>query len=269
MREKIREATVGKAFVKLIKEQGVFKGVVILNDVIKAREEGSDADNVWRMLHDHAAKLNPHFVGFDGARARFTHFFPGGFESDKYLQQERNYKLEAQSKLQASAPLEAALKGKDFGEAVLSVIRATNLLFPVEKSRMMDVLRGPRSDDYIRAAAKFASGEIKSGLAEMEQALKPHSIAKWIVATYLPFLWRPDVHMFLKPQVTTEFADRVGHSFTDRYSPKLNASVYESLVDLASSTAKQIADLKPRDNIDIQSFIWVVGDYVESDRLPD
>lgn len=269
MREKIREATVGKTAVRLIKENGIYKGVVILDDRIKAREEGSDADELWRKLQDHAAKLNPHFFGYDGARARFLHFFPGGFESNKYLQQERNYKVEAKRKLQDNVPLEAALNGEGFGEAVLSVIRATNLLFPVEKSRMMEVLRGPASDRFVRAAAKFASGEIKVGLAEMEQALKPHAIAKWIVVTYLPFLWRSDTHMFLKPQVTTDFASRVGHRFANRYAPKLDASVYQDLLDLADSTRKQIGDLNPRDNIDVQSFIWVVSDYIESDRLPD
>jgi len=39
--------------------------------------------------------------------------------------------------------------------------------------------------------------------------LKPKDAAKWTVVTYLPFLWRPDTHMLLKPMVTTDFAERV------------------------------------------------------------
>jgi hypothetical protein len=33
------------------------------------------------------------------------------------------------------------------------------------------------------------------------------------VATYRPFLWRPEEHMFLKPEVTKDFAVRVEHRF--------------------------------------------------------
>ena len=97
----------------------------------------------------------------------------------------------------------------------------------------------------------------------MERALKPHESAKWTVATYLPFLWRPESHMFLKPEVTKDFAARVGHRFASDYEPRLDLAVYESLLDLASKTAAELAELKPRDRIDVQSFIWVVGDYKE------
>jgi hypothetical protein len=97
----------------------------------------------------------------------------------------------------------------------------------------------------------------------MERALKPHDAAKWTVITYLPYLWRPELHMFLKPEATKDFAARVGHRFADDYEPRLHLTVYESLLDLVDKTAMQLADLMPRDRIDIQSFIWVVGDYRE------
>jgi len=265
----IREATAGIATVRLLKDKDVFKGIVIIKGQVEAHEEGEHADDVWRRLHDRAARLNPSFFGFDGARARFLRFFPEGFQSSDYFKEERGYKLTAKERLDKTVPIDKALNGSGYGEAVLSIFRETNLLFPVEKTRLQDVLRGPTADQFIRAAAKFAMGEIKAGIAEMERVLKPHVIAKWTAVTYLPFLWRPDAHMFLKPTVTTEFASRVGHWFANEYSPMLDAAVYESLLDLASTTTEEIADLEPRDNIDVQSFIWTVGEYVESDKLPD
>jgi hypothetical protein len=102
----------------------------------------------------------------------------------------------------------------------------------------------------------------------MERALKPHDSAKWTVATYLPFLWQPEKHMFLKPEVTKDFAARVGHRFATDYKARLDFAVYESLVDLVSKTASELAELKPRDRIDVQSFIWVVGDYKEDSEQP-
>jgi hypothetical protein len=102
----------------------------------------------------------------------------------------------------------------------------------------------------------------------MERALNPNDSAKWTVVTYLPFLWRPQEHMFLKPEATKDFAARIGHRLAMVYEPRLDIAVYDSLLDLAARTAEELADLQPRDRIDVQSFIWVVGDYKEGREIP-
>jgi hypothetical protein len=120
-----------------------------------------------------------------------------------------------------------------------------------------------RLPTFVRAAARFTLGQTKAALIEMERALKRHDSAKWTVVTYLPFLWRPETHMFLKPEVTKDFAARVGHRFASDYEPRLDIGVYESLLDLVEKTADELADLQPRDRVDVQSFIWVMGSYEE------
>ena len=109
-------------------------------------------------------------------------------------------------------------------------------------------------------------GETKPALLEMERALKPYDSAKWTVVTYLPFLWRPETQMFLKPEVTKDFAARVGHRFASDYDARLDIEVYQSLLDLVAETADHLADLRPRDRIDVQSFIWVVSQYDEENE---
>lgn len=264
----IRTSTLGQAELRLVEKDKSFIGIVVSDGAIKAEIRGDSADDVWRRLHDEADKGNPKYFGFDGARNRFLHFFAGGFGSPKYAEGERDYKLKAKAKLDAEAPLEKALMGSGLGEAVLSAFRNTNLLSPFEKTRLQDVLRGPKADAFIRGAAKFASGQLEPGLSEMEHALKPHDSAKWTVATYLPFLWRPDAHMFLKPEVTKDFALRVGHRFARDYEPRLHLPVYESLLDLVAKTEAHIGDLHPKDRIDVQSFIWVIGDYKDGQEAP-
>lgn len=257
----VLETTIKKSILRLVEHNRAYTGILIVDGAIKLRINGEVADDVWRRLHDEAAKADPQYFGYDGAMSRFLHFFSGGFASQAYADTERTYKLEAKAKLDKSLPLEAALTGSGNGEAALAAFRSLNLLSPFEKVRLQDVLRGPLADQFVRGAARFAMGEIKAGLLEMERASKPSDAAKWTVVTYLPFLWRPDAHMFLKPQVTTDFASRVGHRFANDYTPQLDLIVYESLLDLASDTERNIAELGPRDRIDIQSFIWVIGDY--------
>ncbi len=265
----IRTGKIGDLTLRVVEMNHAFVGLIFGSDSSrKAKIEGSNADDVWRRLHDEAGKAGPNYFGYDGARARFLRFFPNGFHSARYTSRERDYKIAAKQRLDEIAPLDQAVNGAGLGEAVLSVFRATNLMFPVEKARLQDVLRGPAADEFIRAAARFALGEGKPALLEMERALKPHDSSKWTVATYLPFLWRPDAHMFLKPEVTKDFADRVGHRFAWEYESRFNIAVYESLLNLVAETEAELADFKPRDRIDVQSFIWIIGDYKENGDQP-
>jgi hypothetical protein len=172
------------------------------------------------------------------------------------------------ARLGDTVPLADAAKGSGFGEAVLSVFRATNLLSPFEKTRLQGVLRGSSADPFIQAAARCTLGPTQAALLDMERALRPHDAAKWTVVTYLPFLWLPETQMFLKPELTKDFAAPVGHRFASDYEPRLRLDVYRSLLDLVSKTEEELADLQPRDRIDIQSLIWVVGDYKEGTETP-
>jgi len=195
----IRQGNLGKRALRLVEKDGKVYG---LADG-KVCVEGTDADRVWQQLHDEAGKSDPKYFGYTGARSRFLKFFPNGFHSEGYAAGERDYKLAAKNKLDAAAPLETARAGSGYGETVLSVYRATNMLSPFEKTRLQEVFRGPDSDAVIRAAAEFTEGADKRTLGRLEAALKPYDCAKWTVVTYLPYLWRPDRHMFLKPEVTT------------------------------------------------------------------
>lgn len=255
----VRQSKLGKRALRLVEKDGSFFG---LSDG-KICAEGENPDDVWRQLHDDAGKSDPNYFGFSGARSRFLKFFPNGFHSDGYSSQERDYKIAAKRKLETSAPLEDAISGDGFGEAILSVFRSTNLLSPFEKTRLQDVLRGKNADEFVQAAANFTKDHTKTALMRLNRVLRPHDSAKWTVVTYLPFLWRPEEHMFLKPEVTKDFATRVGHPFASLYEPALNIDVYNSLLEMSDSTDRELSDLSPRDRIDIQSFIWVVGSYKE------
>jgi hypothetical protein len=265
----LKDTRLGDAELRLVDMGGgLFVSRALINGKEKLRFEGKTADEAWVRLHDEIGKANPKYVGYDGARNRFLHFFPNGFHSESYAAEERKYKVAAKDALDRSVPVTDAADGSGFGEDVLAAFRNTNLLFRIEKARVQEVLRGPNADRFIRAAARFTLGDTKLGLLEMERALKPHNAANWTIVTYLPFLWGPERHMFLKPSVTTDFAVRVGNRFAQDYEARLNIHVYESLLDLSAKTEAELADLEPYDRIDIQSFIWVVGDYKNETEEP-
>ena len=131
---------------------------------------------------------------------------------------------------------------------------------------MREVLKGPDGGTFVRAAARMAQGDT-TALNAMAEVLKPRGAATWPVLTYLPFLWAVDQHMFLKPTVTVEFAERIGHRFLRDYGDDDRGAVYASLLDLKAATANALDQLAPADGIDLQSFVWVVGAYDEPVEL--
>ena len=251
----VRRANLGKTELRLVEREGRFHGLANGKPLV----DGASADEVWRRLHDEAGRANPKYFGYDGARARFLHWFSAGFDSPNFLAEERNYKLDAKRKLD-QVSVEQAATGSGYGPLVWTAYQ-TNLLSPFEKMRVKEALLSSDADDFVRAAARFTLGEGKAALSRMERSMKPHDAAKWTIVSYLPFLWRPQEHMFLKPEATMDFAARVGHRFADQYEARLTFGVYESLLDLTAKTEAELAMLQPRDRIDVQSFIWVVGDY--------
>ncbi|MBM7329826.1 hypothetical protein JS562_43270, partial [Agrobacterium sp. S2] len=61
------------------------------------------------------------------------------------------------------------------------------------------------------------------------------------MVTFLTFLWRPEQHMYLKPEVTKLYAKRVEDPDAEKYSPDLDTAVCQSLLDLSRQTEKELS----------------------------
>jgi hypothetical protein len=86
---------------------------------------------------------------------------------------------------------------------------------------------------------------------------KQTRVLTWPLVTVFGFIAQPDRHIFLKPTVTKIAAQKYGFDF--QYESKPNWETYASLRDFAETIRRDLRDLKPRDLIDLQSFIWVQG----------
>ena len=257
----IRTDIVGGAVRRIVETKDGLAGVVIKDDTMSTPIRGDNPEAIWAALEQQLDRSGRNYIGMDGAIARFLRVFPQGYEDPAYLAKERDYKVVASEFLRRELPVEAALDAD--ATACAAAARAfgkTNLLSPFEQSRVREVLKGPAGPAFVRAAARLAVGDL-AALDGMAEALKPSGAATWPVMTYLPLLWSPETHVFLKPTVTLAFAERVGHRFPRDYAGENRAVVYRGLLDLRTETLGGLASLTPRDGIDLQGFIWVVGAY--------
>jgi hypothetical protein len=209
-------------------------------------------------------------------RRKFLRYFPGGFRDPTYLDWERNYKWHAHEAWEAVLHRRAfralLLQGRvaDIAAHAVRVEARTNLLFSFEKMAVRDALRSAAG------ARAFATGlhEMLHGRGSEQHRFerwcgvvaglprRRTRVPTWPVVTVFPFIARPDAHIFLKPMVTRLAAERYGEAF--RYESTPNWATYARLLDLAERVRRDLRDLRPRDYIDIQSFLWVQG----SDEYP-
>lgn len=204
-------------------------------------------------------------------RDKFLSFFPGGFYDETYLDWERNYKLathEEWQELLNRSEFSGLLKRKSFDEIATRALRIegrSNLLFSFEKMALRDAMKTPTA---ARAFAEglydlaYGSGSLHhrfEGWVEVVAALpkKQSRVLTWPVVTVFGFIARPDIHFFFKPKVTRAAAQAYGYDLP--YSSRPSWNVYSELLKFAEVVRRDLRDLKPRDMIDIQSFVWVQG----------
>ena len=187
----------------------------------------------------HARKIPiiaPRSVSPGAARARrkFLKFFPGGFADETYIDWERDYKWAAHERWQESldqAAYRRLLATEAFDEIAGTAVRIesrTNLLFSFEKMALRDAIR-------TRAGARiFAEGlyEFLWGRGSDEGRFerwcdavaslprRQTRVLTWPLVTVFGFIARPDLHIFLKPNVTRVAAEAYGFDF--HYAAKPN-----------------------------------------------
>jgi hypothetical protein len=86
---------------------------------------------------------------------------------------------------------------------------------------------------------------------------KQTRVLTWPLVTIFGFIAQPETHIFLKPNVTRIAARKYGFEF--QYHSKPNWNTYAGLLEFAATIRRDLRDLRPRDMIDLQSFIWVQG----------
>lgn len=204
-------------------------------------------------------------------RRKFLRFFPGGFRDEKYIDWERGYKWEAHEQWNEAlnrAQFRSMLSSGEFKEIAARAVRIesrTNLLFSFEKMALRDAVKAKEG------ARIFSEGlfEFLHGAGSLERKFerwcasvaalprKQTRVLTWPLVTVFGFIAQPETHIFLKPNVTRTAAREYAFDFF--YQSRPAWPIYSSLLQFAETVRQDLSDLKPRDMIDVQSFIWVQG----------
>nr|WP_166179468.1 hypothetical protein [Altererythrobacter segetis] len=82
-------------------KDGGFEGAVIIGGERGEILSDEIEDRLVSRLRNEAGKLEPNYIGMDGAIARFLEFMPDGLRGERSVSEERDYKLAASRELNA------------------------------------------------------------------------------------------------------------------------------------------------------------------------
>jgi hypothetical protein len=209
-------------------------------------------------------------TGAARARKKFLRLFPAGFRDATYLAWERDYKWTAHQRWVEALNTRAfrdLIRRRRFAEIAghaVGIESRTNLLFSFEKMALRDAVRSTAGARLFAIALyEFLHGPRNAAAFERwcealgELPRKQTRVLTWPLATVFGFLAKPTMHVFLKPKATRAAAAAYGFDF--HYASRPSWDTYESLLDFTTAVRRDVRDLRPRDMIDIQSFIWVLG----------
>ena len=239
---------------------------------IAAKQSDAALDNLPPMVRD-GRVAPPHRLRITEQQAvdRFVAKFPRAFDDPAYLDQERDYKWKAHQEVAAEL---LSVRGRRIVaegppgilvNTLKTLIHRTNLLATQELIALNDAFKDQR------AARKFADAVLRlvdeggerafSGLVEATGSLPADpgraKVLTWPVVTILPFLAKPNAHMFLKPVQTQKIAE--AFTFDLLYSAYPKWTTYDRLLTLSNRLLDRLRPLGARDLIDVQSFMWVVA----------
>ncbi len=207
-------------------------------------------------------------------RRKFLRYFKNGFRDETYFEWERGYKERARDQweeLLSRRKFEALLdRPAEVAAHAVRIESRTNLLFSFEKMALRDAVKSSAGAKlFSEALYRFLHGpgraedRFEGWCAAVAQLPRRQTrVLTWPLVTVWGFIAQPQKHIFLKPNVTRRAAHAYGYPFA--YASGPSWPVYRSLLEFADKIRTDNRDLRPRDMIDLQSFIWVQG----SDEYP-
>ncbi len=206
-------------------------------------------------------------------RRKFLRQFPGGFRDPVYLDWERDYKWDTHLRWREALPRDTfrgLLRDGRAGEAAARAMRVEqrsrhSMLFSFEKMALRDALRSPEgARDFAHGLYDYLHG--RSGLERRFERWvatidglprRQTRVLTWPVVTVFGFIAQPAEHMFMKPNTIRAAARAYGYDLPYRSRPSWET--YSRLLAFSELVRRDLKDMRPRDMIDLQSFLWVQG----------
>ena len=196
------------------------------------------------------------------------------FQSERYLEWERRYKVDLTTAWKATITgdrLNAEIGGSDplpYANEISTLFTKTNLLpwrysmcikgfkSPKKASTFLEALHRLLFDRESAASPVDAFNDHMRPLYDAdlrEDAIKPASHSIPSLALWLS---DPQHYFFIRSDVVNRAARILGGGVLEGQVQIMTSKYYSRVMDFAQTVRSDIAELRPRDMIDVQGFLW-------------
>ena len=239
-----------RSFVTLEKAEGVASKHRLLDNLIETSEIAS---------HD--------YVTVPVAIERFMANYPGGFEDTGFIKATRDANVLGYkhcTHLLSQEEMSRLIEEGGFGavcDRARHIESTTNLLTKSERKALHDALELPACQKLFSLALLNLLYGTETDEARFKQFLRMLGILhlnKWPFATLFSFIRHPQHHAFIKPTAIQKAAKAL--CWRINYKPEPNWKTYDAILRLYSYVRTNLLEegLMPRDQCDVQSFIWSI-----------
>jgi len=200
---------------------------------------------------------------FSKLTENFLEVYPEGFQSEKFVGEERSKKEKAHEmafELLPKERFEELIGAEDYAEItkrVIKILNASTLILPNERLSLKNGLVEAREQEMFAKALfglLYSDDSLKDRFERFSTVLGLVGAGKWTLATYFLFVFYPEKHMFVKPKLLQQSADVC--RFELNYKAQLNWQTYESVLSFADYVSSELSDLHPKNMMDVKEFIW-------------
>lgn len=240
-----------RSFIQLEKAEGAASKHRLLDNLIDASEIISDD-----------------YVTVPMAVDRFMATYPNGFEDAAFVKATREANMRGQkfcAQLLSQEELSRLIQEGDFAaicDRARHVESTTNLLTKSERKAFHEALELPACQKLFSVALAdllYGSETEEARFKHFLRTLGILHLNKWPFATLFSFIRQPQQSVFIKPSAIQKAAKAL--CWRINYKPEPNWKTYDAVVRLYSYVRTNLLEegMMPRDLMDVQSFIWAVG----------
>jgi hypothetical protein len=197
-----------------------------------------------------------------GMISTFLEQNPDGFYGQVHREQERDYKDAASAEcknLLGKNIFGELVSQQDFNELISRACKLVNMTNFIqasfEKPRLIEAIKNS-PEVFFPALYDLLWGddEIRTRFPKFLSTLDGLNLNKWTYATYFLFLSDPDENMFVKPEMLKKSLEKSQYPLEYESTPSVE--LYLEIIKFSKWLKGKIHTLKPRDMIDIHSFMW-------------
>lgn len=194
------------------------------------------------------------------AEQEFLMRYPGGFDNPEMLAIAKKHKIGKMVEFaQDSFGLEQFEDTEQIIENLMKIVGKSSLVSIFEKAKFKDIVKMLHENEKEMLAIglkEFLHGDAASGFSLMVQVLKMYQIAKWPILTVVPYYYRPEVEVLIKP---TTVKGVITHFELEgmKYSPTPTYDFYKAYRDEINRMKVEVSPSLRAENAGFCGFLMM------------